>query len=37
VQEHAQVREVVSIQMPLLLVKRRELSGCGVLMPEVIA
>src|SRR5205823_12529705 len=36
VQEHAQVGEMVGVQMLLLLAERRELSSCSVLMPHVI-
>ena len=36
VQEHAQVGEVVSIQVLLLLAERREFSSCGVLVPGVV-
>jgi len=36
VQEHAQVCEVVSIQMLLLLTEWCELSRCGILVPGAV-
>ena len=36
VQEHAQVGEVVGIQMLLLLAERSEFSSCGILVPGVV-
>ncbi len=36
VQEHAQVGDVVSIEMPLLLVERREVRSCRVLVPSTV-